>query len=89
MNHFVYMLKSVKNNYVKTYIGYSSNVSRRLALHNSNKGAKSTKGRFWRLIYKKKFNTKFQAMKYEYFLKKNKRLRNFIKNNYEKKDFDF
>tara|TARA_B100001179_G_C18491348_1_gene360068 strand:- start:582 stop:833 length:252 start_codon:yes stop_codon:yes gene_type:complete len=81
------MLKSVKDNSTKTYIGYSSNVFKRLALHNSNKGARSTKGRIWRVIFKKKFITKSLALKYEYFLKKNRKLRNFIKDNYEKKNF--
>ena len=68
---------------------YSSNVRKRLFLHNSNKGAKSTKGRFWKLIYKKKFLTKSLALRYEYFLKNNKKLRDFIKNNHEKKNFNF
>ena len=83
MNHFVYMLKSVKYNSTKTYIGYSSNVSRRLVLHNSNKGARSTKGRIWKLIFKKKFITKSLALKYEYFLKKNRKLRNILKDKYK------
>ncbi len=89
MNHFVYMLKSNKNNSIRTYVGYSSNVRRRLILHNLNKGAKSTKGRFWKLIFKKKFLTKSLALKYEYFLKKNRKLRTLIKNNYEKKNSNF
>ena len=44
----------------------------RLKKHNSNKGAKSTKGRNWIIIFKKKFISKSKAMSYEYKLKNNK-----------------
>ena len=44
--------------------------------HNSNKGAKATKGYKWELIFKKRFLTKSKAMSYEYLLKKN--CQNFI-----------
>ena len=58
-----------------TYVGYSKNLNNRLYLHNSNKGAKSTKGYKWKIIYKKKFSTKSKAMSYEYKLKKNRKER--------------
>ena len=60
-------------------VGYAKNIENRLNQHNSNKGAKSTKGRYWKLIYKKNFKNKSRALKYEYFLKKNTKLRNDIK----------
>ena len=47
----------------------------RLHKHNTNKGAKSTKGYKWILIYKKKFSNKIDAMKFEYKLKSNKKKR--------------
>ena len=50
-------------------------LKKRLLLHNSNKGAKSTRGLKWKIIYKKKFLDKSQAMSYEYFLKNNRSLR--------------
>ena len=53
-------------------------------LHNNNKGAKFTKGRKWKIIFKKIFKTKSKALKYEYFLKKNKILRDSIKSKYIK-----
>ena len=59
----------------KTYVGYSINVEKRLVKHNSNKGAKSTRGYKWKLIYKKKFKYKSDAMSYEYKIKNNKILR--------------
>ena len=43
--------------------------------HNSGKGAKSTRGFKWKIIYKKKFYDKRSAMSFEYKLKKNKKER--------------
>ena len=65
-----------------SYVGYTTNIKKRLNKHNSNKGAKSTRGRIWKVIFKKKFLTKKLALKYEYFLKKNKLLRSKIKSKY-------
>ena len=56
----------------KTYVGYSNNLKDRLLRHNSNKGAKATRGFNWKIIYKKKFISKSKAMSYEYKLKKNR-----------------
>jgi len=53
-----------------TYVGYTNNLINRLYLHNSNKGAKYTKGNIWKIIYRKRFISKSNAMKYEYKLKK-------------------
>ena len=79
MFYFVYMLLSVNINKPLSYVGYSINPIKRLALHNSGKGAKFTKGRKWKIIYKKKFKTKSDALKFEYYLKKNIKLRKIIK----------
>ena len=75
MLYFTYMLKSISPGYKKTYVGYTNNLKLRLSKHNSNKGAKSTMGYKWILIYNKKFKTKNEAMSFEYKLKKNKKLR--------------
>ena len=72
MFYYVYMLKSITPGSKKTYVGYTNNVKLRLKKHNSNKGAKSTKGYKWLVIYTKKFKSKSAAMSYEYRLKKNK-----------------
>ena len=66
------MLKSITPGKKKTYVGYTNNLKKRLEKHNSNKGAKSTKGYKWLLIYYKKFKSKNEAMSYEYKLKKNR-----------------
>ena len=79
---YVYLIISKKNENFKTYVGYTTNIKKRLNKHNSNKGAKSTRGRFWRIAYKKKFKNRSRALKYEYSLKKNRLLREKIKKNY-------
>ena len=76
------MLTSVSPGVKKTYVGYTNNVSLRLKKHNSNKGAKSTKGYKWLLIFSKKFITKNEAMSFEYKLKKDKIKRKNILNNF-------
>ena len=76
------MLTSVSPGIKKTYVGYTNNVSLRLKKHNSNKGAKSTKGYKWLLIFSKKFITKNEAMSFEYKLKKDKIKRKNILNNF-------
>ena len=73
------MLKS-KSVKPVTYVGYKKNMKKRIALHNTGKGAKFTKGRKWVLVYKEIFKTKNEAISREYYIKKNKKLRNFIKN---------
>ena len=54
-------------------------IKKRLKLHNLSRGAKFTRGRKWKLIYKEKFNTKKEAISREYYIKKNRSLRNKIK----------
>ena len=75
MYYYVYMLKSISGTTSKTYVGYTNNLKLRLTKHNTNKGAKSTKGYKWLLIYSKKFKSKNEAMSFEYKLKKNIKLR--------------
>ena len=78
MYFYVYMLKSTSVGFNKTYVGYTKNIKNRLTKHNSNKGAKSTKGHKWILIYKKRFKNKNEAMSFEYKLKKNRKQRKLI-----------
>ena len=85
MVYYVYLILSKKLNKYKSYVGYTNNIEKRLLLHNSSKGAKFTKGSSWKLIYYKKYNNKIIAMKEEYKLKKNYKLRNKIKSKYLKK----
>ena len=75
MAYYVYMLRCLTSVKKKTYVGYSSNLNLRLINHNSNKGARFTKGNKWKIIYKKKFLSKSKAMSYEYILKHDKKKR--------------
>ena len=75
MVYYVYMLKSISDKKNKSYVGYTNNLSLRISKHNSNTGAKSTRGYKWILIYKKKFYLKSKAMSFEYKLKKDRRMR--------------
>ena len=76
---FVYLLISKKKNKVRSYVGYTNNLNKRLKLHNSSKGAKFTKGKKWKVAYYKKYDNKILAMKEEYKLKNNYKLRRQIK----------
>ena len=78
MSYYVYMLKSLEKKSV-TYVGYTKNLPKRIKLHNSGKGAKFTRGRKWRLIYKEKLISKSRAISREYYIKKNRKFRDFIK----------
>ena len=69
-------------NRIYSYVGYTNDLLKRVRLHNSSKGAKYTRGKKWTIIYKKKYETKSLAMKEEYKLKKNVKLRSLIKNKY-------
>ena len=56
MIFYVYMLKSVNNKIIKTYVGYTNNLNLRLKKHNTSKGAKATRGFKWKIIYKKRLD---------------------------------
>tara|TARA_Y100000741_G_scaffold345485_1_gene310957 strand:- start:223 stop:471 length:249 start_codon:yes stop_codon:yes gene_type:complete len=77
--YFVYLLITKNKNRTLSYVGYTNNIKKRLVLHNSSKGAKFTRGRKWKLAYYKKYDSKIIAMREEYKLKKNYKLRNKIK----------
>ena len=70
-----------------TYVGYTNNLKKRIGLHNSGKGAKFTRGRKWMLIYKEKFKTKNEAISREYYIKKNRKFRNFIRKSLNEKRY--
>ncbi len=82
MKFYVYLLISKKNDNIISYVGYTNNLKKRLSKHNSSKGAKFTRGRKWKMIYKKTYKTKSEAIKQEYKLKKNYLLRKKIKNKF-------
>ena len=79
MPYFVYLISSAKNSKLTTYVGYTNNLKKRINLHNEGKGAKFTKGRFWKIMYYERYKTRKEAILREIHIKKNRKLRNLIK----------
>ena len=78
-NYYVYLIATKFNKKIISYVGYTNNIKKRLKLHNTSKGARFTKGKKWKLIYKKKYILKSIALKEEYKLKKDRKRRYIIK----------
>ena len=87
MVYYVYLIKTLNGYLNKTYVGYTNNILKRLDKHNTNQGAKSTKGYKWELVYKKSFLNKSKALSYEYELKKDKSKRAKLLNDHKKKKY--
>ena len=83
MTYFVYLIGNYRGSKLITYIGYTNNLKKRVESHNSGKGAKFTRGKNWELIYHEKYQTRKEAMLREIYLKKNRKLRNSIKDKYK------
>ena len=72
---FVYILGSRRGRDCRTYVGWTLDLERRLAQHNDGKGAKSTRGRNWILLYAECHATRGEAMRREWHLKRARKLR--------------
>ena len=66
MEYTVYVLKD-ESEY--TYTGYTSNLEQRIWEHNNKITRSTRKGKNWKVVYTKNFETKSEALKYELFLK--------------------
>ena len=67
-SHFVYILETVNGT---LYCGYTDDVQKRFNMHLSGKGAKYTKAnKPLKIVYVKEFETKSDALKEEYRIKK-------------------
>jgi putative endonuclease len=75
MPSFVYVLGCRTLDRHLTYVGWTTDVARRLAMHNGGTGAKSTRGRVWVLLHIEKFRTRRQAMSREWYLKRDRKFR--------------
>lgn len=75
MNCFVYVLGSRSADRHRTYVGWTNNLERRLARHNAGKGARSTRGRVWVLLYSERHATRSEAMSREWYLKRDRMFR--------------
>ena len=66
--NYVYIIRCNDNS---LYTGWTNNLEKRFEDHSKGKGAKYTRGRGPRkLVYFEKFDTKEEAMKREYAIKK-------------------
>ena len=72
---FVYILGSQDKQGFRTYVGWTLDLNRRLAQHNSGTGARSTRGRAWNLLYAERFATREEAMSREWHLKRDRSFR--------------
>src|SRR5512139_1223043 len=75
MDNFVYVLGCAGKTRHLTYVGWTNDVERRLAQHNSGKGARSTRGRTWVLLYSERHATREAAMSREWYLKRDRAFR--------------
>lgn len=72
---FVYVLGSGTGDDIRTYVGWTTDLARRLAAHNSGTGARSTRGRQWELLYAECYRNKSDAMRREWHLKRDRKFR--------------
>ncbi len=75
MGCFVYILGSNGSGGPRTYVGWTTDLDRRLAQHNDGTGARSTRGRRWALLYAERYATREDAMSREWYLKRDRRFR--------------
>jgi putative endonuclease len=78
MDAFVYIIGSTGTGGPRTYVGWTTDIARRLARHNSGAGARSTRGRAWTLLYAERHPSRRDAMSREWHLKRDRRFRKMV-----------
>ena len=81
MASYVYVIGSIGAASRRTYVGWTNNLGKRLAAHNSGSGARSTYGRQWTLLYAESYRTRSEAMSREWHLKRERAFRTRLKSN--------
>ena len=81
MHFFVYILESEANG--KWYYGFTEDLDQRISDHNSNRSKFTRFKGPWKLVFRKTFMTKTEALQFETYLKKI-RNKTFIKNQFPK-----
>ena len=66
------MLGSVRGPDRRTYVGWCVDLDQRLAAHNGGRGARSTRGRAWVLLYAERYPSRRDAMSREVGLKRDR-----------------
>ena len=67
MLYFIYVLKSETTD--SSYVGYTSNLEKRLVEHNNGKSLSTRRKRPWRLVYKEEYSTRSEAASRERYFK--------------------
>jgi putative endonuclease len=75
MPFYVYVLGSRRKDDDRTYVGWTTDLDRRLQQHNAGTGAKATRGRKWALLYSERCKSKNDAMSREWHIKRDRKLR--------------
>ena len=75
MSCFVYVLGSEGNGGYRTYVGWTTDLERRLSEHNAGIGARSTRGRKWVLLYSECYAARGEAMSREWHIKRDRAFR--------------
>jgi putative endonuclease len=75
MRAYVYVLGTLSKTRHLTYVGWTSDVARRLTQHNAGTGARSTRGRVWVLLHSERCKNKRAAMSREWHLKRDRKFR--------------
>lgn len=76
MSHaFTYVLGSIRGADRRTYVGWCVDLDQRLGAHNAGRGARSTRGRAWVLLYAERHATRNEAMSREVHLKRDRKFR--------------
>lgn len=72
---FVYIIASYSDADQRSYVGWTNDLDKRLEAHNNGRGAKSTRGRRWVLLYAECLPGRREAMSREWHLKRNRTFR--------------
>jgi putative endonuclease len=75
MRFFAYVLGSRRGIDRRTYVGWTTDVARRLKQHNAGVGAKSSRGRKWILLYCERCKSRREAMSREWYIKRDRKFR--------------
>ncbi len=75
---FVYVLGAPGNGGYRTYVGWTTDLERRLREHNAGTGARSTRGRHWELLYVERHRDRREAMSREWHLKRDRAFRRLL-----------
>ena len=79
MNCYVCVLGSEGGRNYRTYVGWTTDLDRRLEQHNAGAGAKSTRGRKLVLLYAERYAARSAAMSREWHLKRDRQFRKLLR----------